>query len=210
MGRIQRGVCDVNKCTNKINTPSLSMILLSVFSSTFSFHLNQTAIIFKMAPSSSEISTNWSTASVEQPLEAYAGPPRNITPIDSIHFASHLQPPAYSILGTPPSSQILFLDVQILDSTGQAPYPGDVLITGERISRVGALSSAEKSELQENPHVRVIQGRGRTLMSGLGDAHTHLSWNGGDLNALGSLHVEEHTLLTARSAKCYLDSGYTM
>jgi hypothetical protein len=47
-------------------------------------------------------------------------------------------------------------------------------------------------------------------MPGLGDAHTHFSWNGGDLASLGSLPVEEHTLLTARSAKCYLDSGYTM
>lgn len=47
-------------------------------------------------------------------------------------------------------------------------------------------------------------------MSGLGDAHTHLSWNNGDLGKLGELGVEEHTLLTARSAQCYLDSGYTM
>lgn len=47
-------------------------------------------------------------------------------------------------------------------------------------------------------------------MSGLGDAHTHLSWNGGDLERLGELAVEEHTLLTARSAQCYADSGYTM
>ena len=47
-------------------------------------------------------------------------------------------------------------------------------------------------------------------MSGLGDAHTHLSWNGGDLARLGELDVEEHTLLTAKSAQCFLDSGYTM
>ena len=47
-------------------------------------------------------------------------------------------------------------------------------------------------------------------MPGLGDAHTHLSWNGGDLASLGGLDVEEHTLLTGRSAKCYIDSGYTM
>jgi imidazolonepropionase-like amidohydrolase len=47
-------------------------------------------------------------------------------------------------------------------------------------------------------------------MSGLGDAHTHLSWNNGDLGKLGELGVEEHTLLTAQSAKVYLDSGYTM
>lgn len=47
-------------------------------------------------------------------------------------------------------------------------------------------------------------------MPGLGDAHTHLTWNGGDLARLGELGVEEHVLLTARSAQCYLDSGYTM
>lgn len=47
-------------------------------------------------------------------------------------------------------------------------------------------------------------------MSGLGDAHTHFTWNGGDLMRLGELGVEEHTLLTMRSAQCYLDSGYTM
>jgi hypothetical protein len=38
----------------------------------------------------------------------------------------------------------------------------------------------------------------------------HLTWNGGDLNRLGELPVEEHVLLTARSAQCYIDSGYTM
>jgi hypothetical protein len=47
-------------------------------------------------------------------------------------------------------------------------------------------------------------------MSGLGDTHTHLTWNGGDLNRLSDLQVEEHVLLTARSAQCYIDSGYTM
>lgn len=47
-------------------------------------------------------------------------------------------------------------------------------------------------------------------MSGLGDAHVHFSWNNGDLGALGGLGIEEHTLLTARSAQTYLDSGYTM
>jgi hypothetical protein len=47
-------------------------------------------------------------------------------------------------------------------------------------------------------------------MSGLGDAHTHFSWNGGDLGRLGEIDVEEHVLLTIKSAQCFLDSGYTM
>lgn len=112
------------------------------------------------------------------------------------------------MLGTHPESKVLFLDVNILDSTGRDPYRGDVLIEGQRISKVGIVPNVE--ELKNNPKVRVFHGRGRTLMSGLGDAHTHFTWNGGDLNRLGELGVEEHTLLTARSAQCYIDSGYTM
>ena len=140
--------------------------------------------------------------------EPYKGPPRNIQSIDAIKFDASLQPKTYNIRGTHPDSQILFTDVNILDSTGRDPYRGDVLIEGERITQVGVVPNAE--ELKNNPKVRVFQGRGRTLMSGLGDAHTHFTWNGSDLNRLGDLPVEEHVLLTARSAQCYIDSGYTM
>lgn len=140
--------------------------------------------------------------------EPYSGPPRNIKNIDAIKFDASLQPRNYTILGTHPESQILFSDVNILDSTGRGLYKGDVLIEGERITKVGVVPNAE--ELKKNPRVRVFHGRGRTLMTGLGDAHTHLTWNGGDLNRLGDLGIEEHVLLTARSAQCYIDSGYTM
>lgn len=80
--------------------------------------------------------------------------------------------------------------------------------TGERIKYVGEVPNVES--LAKDTKVRTVQGKGRTLMSGLGDAHTHFSWNNGDLGKLGDLGVEEHTLLTARSAQCYIDSGYTM
>lgn len=79
---------------------------------------------------------------------------------------------------------------------------------GERIKHVGIVPN--KDSLSKDSKVRTIQGRGRTLMSGLGDAHTHFSWNNGDLGRLGDIGVEEHTLLTARSAQTYIDSGYTM
>lgn len=141
-------------------------------------------------------------------VEEYHGPPRNIESIDALEFALNLQPKNYEIRGTHPDSRILFTDVNILDSTGCDPYRGDVLIEGERIVKVGIVPELE--EFRKDPTVRVFIGRGRTLMSGLGDAHTHFSWNGGDLDRLGDLGVEEHTLLTARSALCFLDSGYTM
>jgi cytosine/adenosine deaminase-related metal-dependent hydrolase len=80
--------------------------------------------------------------------------------------------------------------------------------SGEKFTAVGTVPNVET--LRDDPAVRVINGRGRTLMSGLGDAHTHFTWNGGDLDRLGDLGVEEHTLLTMRSAQCFLDSGYTM
>ncbi|OBT70790.1 hypothetical protein VF21_10090 [Pseudogymnoascus sp. 05NY08] len=138
----------------------------------------------------------------------YVGPPRNVASIDAVDFDVSLQPKNHQILGTHQESRILFVNVNILDSTGTDPYFGDVLIEGERINKVGAVPNVE--ELKKDPTVRVFHGKGRTLMSGLGDAHTHLTWNGGDMNRLGELGIEEHVLLTARSAQCYLDSGYTM
>ncbi|KAL4884973.1 hypothetical protein BJY04DRAFT_205588 [Aspergillus karnatakaensis] len=150
--------------------------------------------------------TTWT--SPDHPLLPYDGPPRNLTYIDQLRFDEKLQPKSYSIEGTHPESRLLITDVQILDATGKEPYRGDVLITGERFTHVGEVPG--KEELLQNPRVRVFYGNGRTLIPGLGDAHTHFSWNGGDLGRLGELGVEEHTLLTARSARCFLDSGYTM
>lgn len=88
------------------------------------------------------------------------------------------------------------------------PYRGDVLVKGNRIAHVGYVPTLE--ELIQDPKTKVVHGRGRTLMSGLGDAHTHLTWNSGDIPALAGLGIEEHTLLTARSARTAIDSGYTM
>jgi cytosine/adenosine deaminase-related metal-dependent hydrolase len=62
--------------------------------------------------------------------------------------------------------------------------------TGERIKYVGEVPDEE--ELAKDPKVRTINGKGRTLMSGLGDAHVHFSWNNGDLGRLGELGTEEH------------------
>jgi hypothetical protein len=105
--------------------------------------------------------------------EPYNGPPRNLANIQAIKFDNALQPKRYEILGTHPDSKILFTDVNILDSTGKDPYRGDVLIQGEKIAKVGIVPDVEV--LKKDPKVRVFHGRGRTLMSGLGDAHTHFT-----------------------------------
>ena len=131
-----------------------------------------------------------------------------MNPHDHVHFDPSLKPKSYQMKGTDSNSKVLFRDVNIIDSTGRDPFKGDVYIEGERIKYVGEVPNVE--DLAKSASVRTINGRGRTLMSGLGDAHTHFSWNNGDLGRLGELGVEEHTLMTARSAQCYIDSGYTM
>ncbi|GFP56048.1 hypothetical protein TASIC1_0006021800 [Trichoderma asperellum] len=115
--------------------------------------------------------------------QAYEGPPRNVDPIQAYKVKPELLPPNYEIQGS-------------------------VYIQGERIVHVG--NTPNEIELKRDPNVTVCDGKGRTIMSGLGDAHTHMTWNGGDINQLGKMNAEEHLLLTEQNAKCYLDSGYTM
>ena len=102
-------------------------------------------------------------------------------------------------------SKTLFTNVNILDSTGAQPFLGEVLVVDERITDVRPGTGNLPREGS-----RVIDGRGQTLMSGLCDAHTHFTWNDGDLNSLETMNVEEHLLHTVESAKYYIDYGYTM
>jgi len=105
----------------------------------------------------------------------------------------------------PTENSVVFTNVRVFDSTGADPFDGEVLVRGNRIAAVRPGSDNLPRE------GRVIDGQGKFLMSGLCDAHTHFSWvNSADLPGLGSMGVEEHTLLCARSAQTYLDSGYTM
>ncbi|KAJ6564438.1 hypothetical protein B0H19DRAFT_1141074 [Mycena capillaripes] len=101
---------------------------------------------------------------------------------------------------------IAFTNVNILDSTGAGPYLGDVLVKGQRIVKVGGKLSPE--ELRD---ARVFEGKGRTLMSGMVDAHTHFSWtNSPSLEGLAEMPIEEHTIFSLKSARTFLDCGYTM
>jgi len=105
-----------------------------------------------------------------------------------------------------PDTPTLFTNVRVLDGTGSAPFDGEVLVEGSHIAAVGRPGATRRPS-----DARIVDGRGGTLMPGLCDAHTHFSWNNGtSLDALAEMGVEEHTLLCARSAKTYLDSGYTM
>ena len=100
----------------------------------------------------------------------------------------------------------LFTNVNILDGNADGPIPGEVRVADGRIQQVATENGALSRD-----GMRVIDGGGRTLMSGLCDAHTHFTWNnGGSLDALGGMPVEEHTIVAVQSARIVLDAGYTM
>ena len=100
---------------------------------------------------------------------------------------------------------ILFSNVRIFDGSGELPYLGEVLVQGNRIKHVGRGSRT----VPTNGHT-VIDGAGATLMPGLTEAHTHLSWNNApSLDAIFRMPPEEHTLFSANAARMYIDMGFT-
>ena len=99
----------------------------------------------------------------------------------------------------------LFTNVRILDCTGAQPYSGEVLIQGNRISRIG-----RGARSLPVAGVTTIDAAGATLMPGMTESHTHFSWtNAKTLDAIQKLPHEEHTLWAAQVAKQYLDHGWT-
>jgi imidazolonepropionase-like amidohydrolase len=102
-------------------------------------------------------------------------------------------------------ANVLYTNVRILDCTGAQPYAGEVLIQGNRVSRV-----AKGARSLPVSGVTVIDGAGATLMPGMCEAHTHFGWtNSKTLDAIQKMPHEEHTLWAAQVAKLYLDHGWT-
>ncbi|RLT95677.1 metal-dependent hydrolase family protein [Ketobacter sp.] len=102
-------------------------------------------------------------------------------------------------------SKVLIRGANIFDGTGADPYPGDVLIEGNRIKRVLMAPGQLPAEGCE-----VIQANGQFLMPGMTEGHAHLSFD--NVTATADLITpppEEHTLLTARVAARLLDQGFT-
>lgn len=98
-------------------------------------------------------------------------------------------------------------NVRVFDGTGSAPQPGTVIVDGERIAAVrsgDAPIDVRAGDVQ-------IDGHGGTLMPGMVDAHTHLSW-GSSVEKIYHQFIlppDEMRVATWRNARVLLDHGFT-
>ncbi len=103
---------------------------------------------------------------------------------------------------------ILFTNVRIFDGGGEQPFTGDVLVGGNKISRV--VKTAHGQRTPPVAGATVIDGAGAFLMPGMVEAHTHFSWNDQpSLDSIQRMPPEEHILWCAGIAERYLDMGWT-
>ena len=105
-------------------------------------------------------------------------------------------------------ADVLFTNVRIFDGGGETPFTGEVLVQGNRISRV--TRSGYGARPLPVAGATVVDGAGAFLMPGMVEAHTHFSWNDQpSLDAIQRMPPEEHILWCAEVAKKYLDMGWT-
>ncbi|HET6469160.1 MAG TPA: amidohydrolase family protein [Geminicoccaceae bacterium] len=100
----------------------------------------------------------------------------------------------------------LLTNVMVFDATGADPFPGEVLIEGNRVRKV----ATGRGQIARESAGRVVDGHGMTLMPGMTEGHCHISFTGvAQPFELGNIPPEEHTLLTAKNAKLLFDCGFT-
>jgi imidazolonepropionase-like amidohydrolase len=108
------------------------------------------------------------------------------------------------------SERILLTNGNLLTCSGdpsEKPSPGDLLIEGDRIA---AVALARK---MEDVDARVVNLDGATVLPGLSDAHTHISWPLDfvfDHAGVATSAPQKHILDAAAVTRTFLESGYTL
>ena len=100
---------------------------------------------------------------------------------------------------------LLIENARIWDGSGAAPFPGSVLVEGNRIKAVAPAAGRVEANGAER-----LDAAGRFLMPGMVEGHAHPSFT--DIargTQLGELAPEDHALLTMAAARKLLDCGFT-
>lgn len=102
--------------------------------------------------------------------------------------------------------RLLIEQATVWDGSGTTPFPGQVLIEGERIVAVAAAGQA----IAAAEGAARLDAGGKFLMPGLVEGHAHLSFVDTPRGtALGELPPEDHALLTMDAARKLLGAGFT-
>src|SRR5712671_3027850 len=101
--------------------------------------------------------------------------------------------------------RLLIDGAMVWNGTGAPPFPGKVLVEGERIVAI-----APQSETLAADGADRIDAAGKFLMPGMVEGHAHLSFVDTPRGtALGELPPEDHALLTMDAARKLLGAGFT-
>ncbi|HZU64745.1 MAG TPA: amidohydrolase family protein [Novosphingobium sp.] len=100
----------------------------------------------------------------------------------------------------------LFTNIRIFDGTPNPARAGQVLVEGNEIARV-----AYAPDAIEAAGASVVDGKGGTLMPGMVEAHTHLTWASSVEKIYHAfiLPPEELEVAATRNARVLLDHGFT-
>src|SRR5215217_6671592 len=101
--------------------------------------------------------------------------------------------------------RLLIDGAMVWDGTGAPPFPGKVLVEGDRITAVASQSETVASNGAER-----LDAAGKFLMPGMVEGHAHLSFVDTPRGTyLGEIAPEDHALLTMDAARKLFGAGFT-